>query len=77
MQLLHGACNIQNNMEYFELKKTWENHSSKKFETLPALIITRWWTGGIADSFVKENWNTLTELFAGLINANLANTPVN
>lgn len=27
--------------------------------------------------FVKENSNTLTELFADLVNANLANTPVN
>ena len=81
MQLLHGVYNLQANHERKEWAEMWSVsvHSLNNDErltatqtitppTIPCPILTRWWTVGVAATFLLEHWDIIGAVAQGVIN---------
>jgi hypothetical protein len=79
MQLLHGAYNLQANHERKEWAEMWsvatlslynDRGAARNFtpQTIPCPILTRWWTVGVAATFILEHWDVIGAIAQGVIN---------
>ena len=83
MQLLHGIYNLQRNHESEEWKRMWRSASqdlgntSARPKRIPAPILTRWWTVGVAAEFLLDHWDTIVLIVHGSIQCRTTDKAVN
>ena len=76
MQLIHGVYNLQQNHEKDEWDSIWKASALLKGLnveeflnfTVPAPILTRWWTIGVCAKFLIKNYSLLLSVIDGVIN---------
>jgi hypothetical protein len=84
MQLLHGVYNLQRNHESDEWKRIWNSvcadlglSITPDAHRIPAPILTRWWTVGVAAGFLLENWDIIDKIVHGSIQCRSTDKAVN
>eukprot|EP00978_Attheya_sp_CCMP212_P005306 scaffold11847_cov34-Attheya_sp.AAC.1 len=75
MQLLHGVYNLQANRE--RVNEGGNNEDQCLTRTIPAPIITRWWTIGAAAVFLLNNLAVIGAIAQGVINRHVTTKKAN